>query len=62
MQIFILDIYIKSQNRCIEVKSVWTNQEKNNVLEKQKGALSNENEYKYEIWIYDNKGNKIKTY
>ena len=29
-----VDIYIKSQNRCIEVKSAWTNQEKNNVLEK----------------------------
>ena len=56
-----VDIYIKSQNRCIEVKSLWTaNIANNNVLEKQKGALSNENGYKYEIWIYDNKGNKIK--
>jgi hypothetical protein len=27
-----VDIYIKSQNRCIEVKSTWTNQSKNNVL------------------------------
>jgi hypothetical protein len=31
-----VDFYIKSQNRCIEVKSTFTNQEKNNVFEKQK--------------------------
>ena len=30
-----VDFYIKSQNRCIEVKSTWTNQEKNFVFEKQ---------------------------
>jgi tRNA A37 threonylcarbamoyladenosine dehydratase len=35
-----VDIYIKSQNRCIEVKSTWTNQEKNNVLEKQLSAIN----------------------
>ena len=29
-----VDIYIPSQNRCIEVKSIWTNQSKNYVLEK----------------------------
>jgi hypothetical protein len=34
-----VDIYIKSQNRSIEVKSVWTNQEKNNVLEKKESAI-----------------------
>jgi len=55
-----VDIYIKSQNRCIEVKSDWTNQDKNNVLEKQKGAI--ELGYKYEIWIYDKHGNKIFVY
>jgi hypothetical protein len=52
-----VDMFIKSQNRCIEVKSTWTNQEKNNVLEKQSAAL--ELGYKYEIWIYDSKGNRI---
>ena len=52
-----VDMFIKSQNRCIEVKSTWTNQEKNNVLEKQSAAL--ELGYKYDIWIYDSKGNKI---
>ena len=55
-----VDFYIKSQNRCIEVKSTWTNQEKNNVFEKQKSAK--ELGLKYEIWIYDKIGNKIQTY
>jgi hypothetical protein len=51
-----VDIYIKSQNRCVEVKSTWTNQEKNNVLEKKDAAISLG--YKYDIWIYDKKKNK----
>lgn len=55
-----VDMYIKTQNRCIEVKSTWTNQDKNNVFEKQKAAI--ELGYKYEIWIYDNKGNKLSTH
>jgi hypothetical protein len=52
-----VDIYIKSQNRCIEVKSTWTNQSKNNVLEKQQTAINLG--YKYEIWIFDKHGNKL---
>ena len=52
-----VDMYIPSQNRCIEVKSSWTNQEKNNVLEKQQSAINLG--YKYEIWIFDKKGNKL---
>jgi hypothetical protein len=52
-----VDIYIKSQNRCIEVKSTWTNQSKNNVFEKQ--CSGQDLGYKYEIWIYDKKGNKV---
>jgi len=55
-----VDIYIKSQNRCIEVKSTWTLKEKNNVFEKQHAAK--EYGYKYEIWIYDRDGKKICTY
>ena len=51
-----VDIFIPSQNRCIEVKSTWTFT-KPNVLCKQKAAK--ELGYKYEIWIYDKKGNKI---
>jgi hypothetical protein len=42
------------------VKSNWTNQDKNNVFEKQKAAI--EIGYKYDIWLYDNKGNKLYAY
>jgi hypothetical protein len=52
-----VDFFIKTQQRCIEVKSTWTNQDKNNVLEKQKAAINLG--YKYEIWIFDKKGNKL---
>jgi len=53
-----VDIFIPSQNRCIEVKSTWTFQvQKNVVLLKQKAAK--ELGYLYDIWIYDNKGNKV---
>ncbi len=54
-----VDIYIKSQNRCIEVKSTWTNQEKNNVLEKKQSAMNLG--YNYEIWVFNKKGIKVET-
>lgn len=54
---YYIDIYIKSQNRCIEVKSTWTIQLKYNVTEK-KNAVENLG-YKYDLWIYDKKGNKL---
>jgi hypothetical protein len=54
-----VDFFIKSQNRCIEVKSTWTNQAKNNVLEKQQSAINLG--YKYDIWIFDEKGNKLQV-
>ena len=50
-----VDIFIPSQNRFIEVKSTWTFT-KPNVLCKQIAAK--ELGYKYEIWVYDKKGNK----
>jgi hypothetical protein len=55
-----VDLYIKSQNRCIEVKSTWTNQLKNNVFEKQTSAKKLG--FNYDIWIFDKMGNKIETY
>ena len=56
-----VDIFIKSQNRCIEVKSEWTLKlHKKNVLLKQ--IYGKELGYNYEIWVYDNKGNKIETF
>jgi len=54
---YYVDIFILSQNRCIEVKSKWTyNQQINSVLLKKNAAK--ELGYNYEIWLYDNKGNK----
>ena len=56
-----VDIYIPSKNKCIEVKSTWTiKHKKSNVFEKQIAAK--EMGYSYEIWVYDNKGNKINCY
>lgn len=50
-----VDIYVKSQKRCIEVKSEWTfNKNKEKVLLKQKSAK--DLGYKYDIWIFNNKG------
>jgi hypothetical protein len=53
--IHFVDIFIPSQNKCIEVKSTWTFA-KCNVLLKQKAAK--ELGYKYEIWVYDRNHNK----
>ena len=54
---YYVDIYVPSQNKCIEVKSLYTfNDNKTvNLLEKEAGKKLG---YKYEIWKYDKKGNK----
>ena len=53
-----VDIYIPSQNKCIEVKSMWTfNKQLNNIFLKQMSAK--QYGYLYEIWIYNIKGEKI---
>ena len=52
------DIYISRENKIIEVKSTWTYQlhlEKN--IQKQKYAK--EQNYKYEFWIFNKKGELI---
>ena len=56
-----VDIFIPSQNKCIEVKSTWTFKKQKEIifLKQQAGK---ELGYLYEIWIYDNKGNKVETY
>jgi len=51
-----VDIFIPSQNKCLEVKSSWT-VKLENVFLKQKAAK--ELGYNYEIWVYDEKGNII---
>jgi hypothetical protein len=56
-----VDIFIPTENLCIEVKSTWTAKKKqDNIFLKQKAAKKLG--YKYEIWIYDRKGNCIEKY
>ena len=56
-----VDIFIKSQNLCIEVKSNWTaEKKKDNIFLKQKSGK--ELGYKYEIWIYNCKGIRVEKY
>jgi hypothetical protein len=56
-----VDIFIPSQNRCIEVKSTWTaKKNEHNIFLKQNAAK--ELGYKYEIWVYDSKKEKIICY
>jgi hypothetical protein len=51
------DIYIPSENKIIEVKSTWTyNCKEDNV--QAKAEATKEAGYEYEIWIYNDKGNK----
>ena len=53
-----VDIFIPSQNKCVEVKSMWTyNKQISSVMLKKIAAK--ELGYNYEIWIYDNKGSRI---
>lgn len=56
-----VDIYIPSQNKCIEVKSTWTAEKKKDcIFLKQKAGK--ELGYNYEIWVYDRKGNIVDKY
>lgn len=56
-----VDIYLPTINKCIEIKSTWTlKKQKNVVLLKQQAAKTQN--YLYEIWVYDNKGNKVEFY
>ena len=47
-----VDIFIPSQNKCIEVKSTWTAEKKKDNIFKKQQAGKNLG-YNYEIWIYD---------
>lgn len=49
-----VDIFIPSQNRCIEVKSTWTAEKKKDNIYLKQNAGKNLG-YKYEIWIYNAK-------
>jgi hypothetical protein len=53
------DIFIPSQNKCIEVKSTWTVEKKNVFLRQNAGKQLG---YNYEIWVYNGKGEKVNCY
>ncbi len=55
-----VDIFIPSQNKCIEVKSTWTSKKKKDCLLLKQQAAKDLG-YEYEIWIYDAKANKVET-
>jgi len=56
-----VDIFIPSENLCIEVKSTWTiEKKKDNIFLKQLAAK--ELGYNYEIWVYNSKGVKVECY
>lgn len=55
-----VDFYVKTQNRCIEVKSLWTKQDKNCVFEKQQAAK--DLGLRYEVWVFDRKGAILEKY
>ena len=49
---YFVDIYVKSQNRCIEVKSNWTYEKNIDSVELKLMALKDEG-YDCELWIYN---------
>jgi hypothetical protein len=52
---YFVDCFIKSQNRCIEAKSTWTAEKKQDCIYLKQQALKNAG-YLCEIWIYDGNG------
>lgn len=54
-KIYFPDIYIKSINKIIEVKSTWT-YKTNETKCKLKGKACIDKAYKFELWIYDKRG------
>lgn len=55
-----VDIYIPSQNRCIEVKSTWTAKKGEHYIYLKQNAAK-ELGYNYEIWIYNSKKELIEV-
>ena len=56
-----VDIFIPSQNRCIEIKSTWTAKKKQDSIYLKQNAAKDLG-YKYEIWVYDGKGKKLECH
>jgi hypothetical protein len=56
-----VDIFIPSQNLCIECKSTWTfNKKEDNIFLKQEAGKKLG--YNYEIWVYDGKGKIVEKH
>ena len=55
---YYVDIYVQSQNKCIEVKSLYTFND-NKTINLLKKEAAEKLGYNFEFWIYDNKGNRI---
>ena len=56
-----VDIFIPTQNRCIDVNSEWTSKYVTSNIFLQEQAAK-ELGYKYEIWVYNKKEEKISCY
>lgn len=57
---YYVDIFIPSQNKCIEIKSTWTMKKSRFVFEKQRAVK--ELGYECEIWVYDKDGSLIEKH
>jgi len=58
--VYFPDIYIKSENKIIEIKSEWTIKlARGNIQEKAEATVKAG--YKYEIWVYNDKKVKLRT-
>jgi hypothetical protein len=58
---YFVDCFIKSQNRCIETKSIWTAEKKKDCIFLKQQALKDAG-YECEIWVYNSKGEKVECY
>jgi hypothetical protein len=58
---YYVDCFIKSQNRCIEAKSTWTAEKKEDYIYLKQQALKDAG-YECEIWVYNGKGEKVECY
>ena len=58
---YFVDIFIPSQNRCIEVKSTWTLEIKEDIVFIKQQAVKDAG-LTCEIWVYNRKGERVKCY
>lgn len=58
--VYFPDLFIKSKNKIIEIKSEWTIQLKRGNIE-EKASATIKAGYKYEIWVYNDKKVKVNT-